>query len=62
MSDENYIDALEEALDIYKNAAEWKRLVRRCLAEDFSWKRTAAEYIKAYRRVTRRARATRNEY
>jgi starch synthase len=56
------IDALEEALAIYKNAAEWKRLVRRCLAEDFSWKRTAAEYIKAYRRVTRRARATRNEY
>ncbi|MEO0649504.1 MAG: glycogen/starch synthase [Planctomycetota bacterium] len=34
----------------------WVATVKRLLAVDFSWDNTAAEYIKAYRRVTRRIR------
>lgn len=56
------LDALEEALALYKSATDWRRLVKRCLAQDFSWAQSAVEYIKAYRRVTRRARAARDEY
>lgn len=58
---EGLIDGVDKALAFYKNATDWKALVKRCLAEDFSWERTAEEYTKAYRRVTRRARRTRNE-
>ena len=35
---------------------DWKATVKRLLAVDFSWENTAAEYIRAYRRVTRRIR------
>jgi glycogen synthase len=30
--------------------------VKRLLSVDFSWENTAGEYLKAYRRVTRRIR------
>jgi glycogen synthase len=31
--------------------------VRRCLAQNLSWEATAEEYLKAYRRVTRRTKS-----
>lgn len=51
------MQAVTEALKLYRDAPKWKTLVRRCLTRDFSWEATAAEYVKAYRRVTRRARS-----
>jgi starch synthase len=56
------LKSIEEALTLYKDSDQWRQLVKRCLSEDFSWKQTAIEYVKAYRRVTRRARAARAEY
>ncbi|HKX46903.1 MAG TPA: glycogen/starch synthase, partial [Planctomycetota bacterium] len=50
------LDGVLRAGQAYKDAAAWKTLVRRCLKQDFSWESTAAEYLKAYRRVTRRIR------
>ncbi|MCA9000797.1 MAG: glycosyltransferase, partial [Planctomycetes bacterium] len=47
------VDRLREA---YKHPNEWKDLVLRCLNADFSWDACAKEYLKAYRRVTRRVR------
>ena len=51
-------DSLLEGLDVarkhYKDAAGWKALSLRCLKQDFSWQATARNYVKAYRRVTRR--------
>ncbi|MEZ5980595.1 MAG: glycogen/starch synthase [Planctomycetota bacterium] len=35
---------------------KWPALVKRCLEQDFSWENAAKEYLKAYRRVTRRIR------
>ena len=58
---EGLLQGLEEVLALYKNPTDWKRLVKRCLGQDFSWEATAAEYTKAYRRVTRRARKRRQE-
>lgn len=51
------VGSLVEALKTYRDAEKWKALVRRCLSRDFSWEATAGEYLKAYRRVTRRVRA-----
>jgi len=51
------LESIEFALKAYRSATSWKKMVRRCLELNFSWEACAAEYIKAYRRVTRRTRA-----
>jgi starch synthase len=53
---ESLLDDIDAARNLYKKAPEWKKLVRRCLDQDFSWQATGDEYLKAYRRVTRRVR------
>ncbi len=50
------MECVHEALQVYKEANKWKLIVKRALAQDFSWDATAAEYVKAYRRVTRRVK------
>ena len=54
---EGFMDCIAEAIKTYREANKWKLLVKRCLHQDFSWEATADEYVKAYRRVTRRAKA-----
>lgn len=50
------LDGIDEARALYKKASEWKSLSQRCLAQDFSWQESGRNYLKAYRRVTRRVR------
>ncbi|MFT4648933.1 MAG: starch synthase [Glaciecola sp.] len=50
------IEGIDTLRDAYKHPADWNTLVQRCLKSDFSWDACAKEYIKAYRRVTRRVR------
>ena len=57
---EGLLDAVDVARGVYKKASDWTKLTLRCMAQDFSWNRCAAEYLKAYRRVTRRVRAQRD--
>ena len=54
---EGLMRAVNEALQLYRDAAKWKTLVRRCSSRDYSWEATATEYVKAYRRVTRRSKS-----
>lgn len=54
---EGLMEGVVDAIKCYKEATKWKTVVRRCLAQDFSWESTAKEYLKAYRRVTRRVKA-----
>lgn len=56
-SPDGLMEGVNAAIGLYRDAAEWKKLQRRCLAQDYSWAATAAEYLKAYRRVTRRVRS-----
>jgi starch synthase len=56
-SGEGLLGGVDRALKAYKNPANWKALVRRCMAQNFSWAATAENYLKAYRRVTRRSRS-----
>lgn len=54
---EGLMDGLNTCIRTYRDAASWKKLAHRCLMQDFSWEATAAEYQKAYHRVTRRVKA-----
>ncbi|QDU83650.1 Glycogen synthase 1 [Planctomycetes bacterium Pla163] len=53
---EGLLEAALRAAEHYTAPRKWRALVMRCLAQDLSWERAADEYIKAYRRVTRRIR------
>jgi len=53
---EGLLDGLNRVIELHKDQDAWRELVQRLLAQDFSWERAANEYLKAYRRVTRRIR------
>lgn len=50
------LDCVLRAAEYHTAPRKWRSLVKRCLDQDLSWERAAQEYIKAYRRVTRRIR------
>jgi starch synthase len=50
------MEAVNESLKTYRDPEKWRLLVRRCLSADLSWEAAAQEYLKAYRRVTRRSK------
>ncbi len=54
---DSLLDGIDAARKAYKDAAEWKTLALRCMKQDFSWQATAENYLKAYRRVTRRVKS-----
>jgi starch synthase len=43
--------ALVRAVEAYRHRDIWNQLVRRCLAADFSWRRSAARYVDLYYRA-----------
>jgi starch synthase len=53
---DSLLEGIDAARKVYKEPADWKTLVHRCMKHDFSWQATAENYLKAYRRVTRRAK------
>ena len=53
---DSLLESIDAARALYKKAAEWKKLMLRCLTQDFSWQESGRNYLKAYRRVTRRTR------
>ena len=43
--------ALHRCLDAWRDRAAWKALMRRGMAQDFSWERQGAKYVALYRRL-----------
>jgi starch synthase len=43
--------ALVRAVEAYRHREIWSQLVRRCMAADFSWNRSAARYVDLYYRA-----------
>ncbi|MGK2914045.1 MAG: glycogen synthase GlgA [Porticoccaceae bacterium] len=43
--------ALERGLDLYRNSTAWQALRRNAMAGDFSWRRSAEQYLAVYRRA-----------
>ncbi len=57
-SGDSLLEGLDAARKHYKEAADWRLIALRCMKQDFSWHATADNYIKAYRRVTRRVKSS----
>lgn len=51
---EDMLYAIERALGAYANKNDWPILVDRCMDTDFSWGRSANEYIRLYRSFGKR--------
>lgn len=45
------IDKIKEALDTYRNKTLWRRLMQNCMAQDFSWEKSAGEYVELYKKM-----------
>jgi starch synthase len=45
------LGAIQRSLDAYRNSDYWKTLVNRAMACDFSWGKSANEYIKMYKQL-----------
>jgi starch synthase len=46
-----FLDALRSALAVYPNKKLWTRLQKNGMKADFSWDRSAGEYVKMYKRL-----------
>jgi starch synthase len=53
---EALLAAVREALACYRNRPLWHRLVGNAMAADFSWTRSAKEYVQVYRRAIAKRR------
>ena len=45
---------LRRAYEIYRDPRKWKRLIHACMRQDFSWERSAKEYVKIYRQMLKK--------
>jgi starch synthase len=45
------LDAVQRALGTFRNKDEWKQMMQRGMAQDFSWDKPASEYVRVYERV-----------
>ena len=45
---------LRRAIALYGDAKKWRLLMQSCMKQDFSWKRSAGEYVKVYRKAMRK--------
>ena len=45
------LEALRRGMTVFRDAKRWEALVKRCMAEDFSWDHAAREYEALYREI-----------
>lgn len=48
------VECLKRALAVYDDKKKWKQLMQSGMKRDFSWKRSAAEYVKVYRKALKK--------
>jgi starch synthase len=48
------IDCLRRALEVYAEKNAWRGLMRNGMKQDFSWERSAKEYVQVYRKAMRK--------
>jgi len=44
-------DAVQRSVDLYRQGAPWRTVMRRGMAQDFSWDHAAQDYMALYRTV-----------
>ncbi len=45
------LDSVKAALELFRNPEKWLELQRRAMAQEFSWRRSAGEYLEVYEKV-----------
>jgi starch synthase len=48
---EEFLSCILQAIELYKNKAEWKKIISNGMKEDFSWKKSGDKYIELYRKL-----------
>ncbi|MBU2541660.1 MAG: glycogen synthase GlgA [Candidatus Omnitrophica bacterium] len=51
---DDFINALKRAISVYSNKKEWIKLLKRAMGFDFSWEKSAKEYIRLYTQIAKR--------
>ena len=52
VSKAEFYESLKEALDVYYESPEkWQEMVKKVMQEDFSWDKSAKEYVKLYKKL-----------
>lgn len=49
-----FCNAIERALEYYKDREKWKRIVKSGMEEDFSWNNSAKKYLEIYKRAVKK--------
>lgn len=47
------LDALQRALAVYRNTEQWKKVVSAAMRSDFSWRKSAGEYLALYKQLSK---------
>ncbi|MFZ0629770.1 MAG: glycogen synthase GlgA [Acidobacteriaceae bacterium] len=50
---DNFAGAVRRALEVFRKKTAWTMLMRRAMMKDFSWGKSAAEYVEVYERAVR---------
>jgi starch synthase len=50
-SEKALLDAIGRAIGVYKNQSAWQSLIKKCMSEDFSWEKSAKEYVEVYKKA-----------
>jgi len=50
-SSRGLLTAVVRAIETYKNQNVWKKIIKRAMQQDFSWKKSAQKYIDLYKKV-----------
>jgi starch synthase len=51
---EEMLGTIERAVNAYKESDDWRKMVQRCMKQDFSWGKSAQEYLALYEKAIRR--------
>jgi starch synthase len=52
------LTAVNEALSVFAEQTQWRKLMRNAMAQDFSWRESAARYVALYQRLLANRRNT----
>lgn len=50
----NMLNGIKYAIDVFKNRKEWKKLVKSAMSYDYSWTKSAKQYIEVYRELVKK--------
>jgi starch synthase len=53
-STEALVQVVDRALSLYRDRRRWRRLMRNGMRQDWTWERSAAEYVRVYEMARQR--------